>query len=94
VFDDCDATPWVDLQLTSDVRCNLKQLAEPKGGRPEEWFALDADVPSASLPLEIEDEIGAWREIAHDDLKRQHEDFVAVTRAVSGRLSFHMRRRP
>ena len=94
VFHDCDATPWVDLQLTSDVRRNLKQLAKPKGGRPKEWFALDADVPSASLLLEIEDEIGAWREIAPDDLKRQHEDFVGVTKAVSGRLNFHMRRRP
>jgi hypothetical protein len=39
-------------------------------------------------------EIGVWREIAHDDLKRQHEDFVGVTKAVSGRLSFLMRRRP
>jgi hypothetical protein len=89
VFHDCDATPWVDLQLTSDVRRNLKEWAEPKGGRPEEWFALDADVPSASLPLEIKDEIGAWREIAHDDLRRQHEDFVRVTKAVDGRLIIH-----
>ena len=93
VFHDCDATPWVDLQLTSDARRNLKQLAKPKGGRPEEWFALDADVPSASLPLEIEDEIGAWREIAQDDLKRQYED-LKVTKAVGGRLNFRMRRRP
>jgi hypothetical protein len=94
VFHDCDATSWADLQLTSDVRRNLKQLAKPKGGQPKEWFALDADVPSASLPLEIEDETGAWREIAHDNLKRRHEEFLGVTRAVSGRLSFHMRRRP
>ena len=94
MFHDCDATPWVDLQLTSDARRNLRQLAKPKGGRPDEWFVLEADGPSASLPLEIEDEIGAWREIAHDDLKRQHEDFVGVTKAVSGRLSFLMRRRP
>jgi hypothetical protein len=89
VFHDCDATPWVDLQLTSDVRRKLKEWAEPKGGRPEEWFALDADVPSASLRLEIKDEIGAWQEIAHDDLKRQHEDFVRVTQAVDGRVIIH-----
>jgi len=43
----------------------------------------------ASLPLEIKDEIGAWREITHDDLKRQHEDFVRVTKAVEGRLIIH-----
>ncbi len=86
VFHGCDATPWVDLQLTSDARRNLKQLAEPKGGRPEEWFALDNDVPSAFLPLE-KDEIGVWREIAHDDLKCQYED-LEVTKAVGGRLNF------
>ena len=90
VFHGCDAIPWQDLLLTSDARRNLKQLAEPKGGRPEEWFALDNDLPSASLPLEIEDEIGAWRKIAHDDLKRQYED-LEVTKAVGGRLNFRMR---
>jgi hypothetical protein len=94
VFQECEAIPWQDLPLTRAVRSELVGLAEPKGWRPEEWFALDADVPSASLPLEIEDETGAWREIAHDNLKRRHEQFLGVTRAVSGRLSFHMRRRP
>jgi hypothetical protein len=89
VFHECDAIPWQDLPLTPAVLSWLKRLAEPKGGRPEEWFALDADVPSASLPLEIKDEIGAWREITHDDLKRQHEDFVGVTKAVDGRLIIH-----
>jgi hypothetical protein len=39
--------------------------------------------------LEIKDEIGAWREIAHEDLKRQHEDFVRVAKAVDGRLIIH-----
>ena len=29
--------------------------------------------------------------IAHDDLKRQHEDFVGVTKAANGKLSFHIR---
>jgi hypothetical protein len=89
VFQECEAIPWQDLPLTRAVRSELVGLAEPKGGRPEEWFALDADVPSASLPLEIKDEIGAWREIAHEDLKRQHEDFVRVTKAVDGRLIIH-----
>src|SRR5271166_653435 len=89
VFHECDAIAWQDLPLTRAVRSWLEGLAEPKGGRPEEWFALDADVPSASLPLEIKDEIGAWREIAHDDLKRQHEDFVGVTQAVDGRPIIH-----
>ena len=74
--------------MPSAVRSWREGLAEPKRGRPEEWFALDADdVPSASLPLEIKDEIGAWRGIAHDDLKRQHEDFVGVTKAANGKLS-------
>jgi hypothetical protein len=89
VFQECDAIPWQDLPLTRAVRSWLVRLAERKGGRPEEWFALDANVPSASLPLEIKDEIGAWREIAHDDLKRQHEDFVRMTQAVDGRLIIH-----
>ena len=94
VFHECDAIPWQDLPLTRAVRSWLERLAEPKGSRPEEWFALDADVPSASLPLEIKDEIEAWREIAHDDLKRQHKDFVRVTKAVDGRLIIHHGRRP
>jgi hypothetical protein len=89
VFHECDAIPWQDLPLTRAVRSELERQGERNGGRPEEWFALDADVPSASLPLEIKDEIGAWREIAHDDLKRQHEDFVRVTKAVDGRLIIH-----
>jgi hypothetical protein len=96
VFHECDAIPWQDLPLTSVVRYELESLAgPPKNGRPEEWFALDADVPSASLPLEIKHEIAAWRGIAHDDLKRQHEDFVRVTKGVDGRLIIHhARRRP
>jgi hypothetical protein len=89
VFHECDAIPWQDLPLTAAVRSGLVGLAEHKDGRPEEWFALDADVPSGSLPLEIKDETGAWREIAHDELKRQHEDFVRMTRAVDGRLIIH-----
>ena len=89
VFQECEAIPWQDLPLTRAVRSELVTLAEPKGGRPEEWFALDADVRSAPLPLEIKDEIGAWREIAHEDLKRQHEDFVRVAKAVDGRLIIH-----
>jgi hypothetical protein len=89
VFHECDAIPWQDLPLTRAVRSELERKAEPKCGRPEEWFALDADVPSASLPLEIKDEIGAWREIAHDDLKRQHKNFVRMTKAVDGRLIVH-----
>ena len=89
VFHECDAIPWQDLPLTRADRSELVGWAEPKGGRPEEWFALDADVPSASLPLEIKDEIGAWREIAHDDLKRQHKDYVGWTKADDGRLNIH-----
>ena len=62
LFHECDAISWRNLPLTRAVRSWLEGLAEPKRGRPEEWFALDADdVPSASLPLEIKDEIGAWR---------------------------------
>ena len=44
VFQECEAIPWQDLPLTRAVRSELVGLAEPKGGRPEEWFALDADV--------------------------------------------------
>ncbi len=87
VFHGCDATPWVDLQLTSDARRNLKQLAMPKGGRARDWFALPDDVPCADLSLEIET-LEGWREIAHDDLKRQYED-LEVT--VGDRLTFCMR---
>src|SRR5271166_3054971 len=42
VFHECDAIAWQDLPLTRAVRSWLEGLAEPKGGRPEEWFALDA----------------------------------------------------
>ena len=90
VFHGCDATPWVDLPLTSNARRNLKQLAKLKR-RPGagEWFALPDDVPCADLPLEIETSEG-WREIVHDHLKRQYED-LEVTKAVGGRLNFRIR---
>ena len=55
-----------------------EQLAKLKGGRARDWFTLPDDVPCADLSLEIETPEG-WREIAHDDLKRQYEDLeVAV----------------
>jgi hypothetical protein len=88
VFHGCEAIPWQDLPLTSARRDGLERLAKPKGGRPEEWFALEDDVPSPFLPLEIE-ELGAWRQIAHDELKRRYED-LEVTSA-GGRLNFRMR---
>ncbi len=43
----------------------------------EEWFALDRDVPSVSLPLEIK-KSGAWRHIAHDKLKLRYEDLEVM----------------
>ena len=89
MFHEYEATPWQDLPLTRAVRSWLVRLAERKGGQPQEWFALDADVPSAYLPLEIKDKTGGWRKIAHDDLKRQHEDYVGWTKAVDGRLLIH-----
>jgi hypothetical protein len=45
VLHECEATPWQDLPLTRAVRSWLARLAERKGGQPQEWFALDADVP-------------------------------------------------
>lgn len=88
VFHGCFAIPWQDLPVTSAVRYALERLAGPKGGRPEEWFALEGDVSSASLPLEIE-EIGGWQQIAQDELKRRYEDLEVTSNG--GRLSFRMR---
>lgn len=71
VFHGCDATPWADLRLTRAVRRGLERLAEPKGGQPEEWFALPDDVPCRDLPLEIE-MAGGWQEVVHDDFLLQY----------------------
>lgn len=94
VLHESDAIPWRSLPLTNADRLDLEQKGRDKGAQPEEWFALEADVLSASLPLEIKDETGKWQEIAHDDLKRRHEDFVRVTKAVDGRFIIHHARRP
>jgi hypothetical protein len=69
VFHGCVATPWADLRLSDAARSNLEQLAEPKGGLPEEWFVLPDDVPCRDLPLEIETLEGPWQEIEQDDLQ-------------------------
>jgi hypothetical protein len=78
VFQRFNATPWQDLPLLSAVRRRLEHLAELKRGRPEEWFALEDDVRCADLPLELcadlPLELLKWREIEHDDLKRQYAD--------------------
>ena len=72
VFKGCDAIPWQDLPLPRDVREDLVRLAEPKGGRPEEWFALADEVPCGSLPVEVDEEdVGAWCSIDHDELERR-----------------------
>jgi hypothetical protein len=73
VFQGFNAIPWQELPLTDADRDNLEQMAKSKGGRPEEWFALEDDVRSVDLPLEIETHLG-WRKMAHADLKRQYED--------------------
>jgi hypothetical protein len=73
VFHGCDATPWAELRLTRAVRSELVRLAEPKGGQPEEWFALQKDVHCDDLPLEIES-AGVWREVEHDNFLLQYRD--------------------
>ena len=77
MFEGFNAIPWQGLPLTDADRDNLKQKA--KGGRPEEWFAIEDDVRCANLPLEIETASG-WRKMAHDDLKRQYEDLKTLDR--------------
>lgn len=72
VFDEYDAIPWQDLPLDRSVRDNLEHKGKAKGGRSEEWFGIETDVPSASLPLEIEIEMG-WRRMAQDKLKRRYK---------------------
>jgi len=86
VFHGCNATPWANLTLTAEVRSNLEQLAAPKGGRPEEWFALPNNVSCTALPLEIEID-GSWRRIAHDDLKREYQDLQMMDGAIRMRRS-------
>jgi hypothetical protein len=77
VFDGCEAIPWQGVPLPSAVRGDLERKAEPKGGRPEEWFALDRDVRCTDLPLEIERVFG-WQGIAHRDLKRRYADLKVM----------------
>ena len=72
-----NAIPWQDLPLTRAVRSELVGWAEPKGGRPEEWFGVEDDVRCACLPLEIEMPSG-WRKKSHDGLKRQYEDMKTL----------------
>lgn len=88
VFHGCDAIPWQNLPLTDADRLDLEQKGKDKSARPEEWYALEYDVPSDSLPLET-DESGAWRQVAHDELKRRYEDLVVAS--TGGRFSFSMR---
>jgi hypothetical protein len=73
VFHGCDAMPWADLRLTRAVRRGLERLAERKGGRPEEWFALPDDVRSSNLPLEIET-AGVWQKSEHDAFLLEYRD--------------------
>jgi hypothetical protein len=73
VFHGCDATPWADLRLTRAVRRELEHKAERKGGRPEEWFVLLADVRSSDLPLEIET-ARVWQKSEHDAFLLQYHD--------------------
>jgi hypothetical protein len=93
VFRGCAAIPWSHLPLAPDVRRDLKRLAKPKGGRPEEWFALPNDVPCRGLPLEIETLDGGWQETGQDDLTRHYND-LEVTLGDDGRVtSIQTRRR-
>jgi hypothetical protein len=69
-----DAVAFRDLPIKLTTRRKLTKRGLELGGIPKQWFAVDRDIPSGDLALEIEED-GSWRGIVHAALLERYAGF-------------------